>query len=439
VKGVWLRVIVGVLVVAFIAWIGSQLTFKEEKIPLPLHGEAARNPFYGAIRLSQELGAEAAWERVFTTPSSNSVILLSSWNWSLSGSRRERIEHWVEAGGRLVVDKSLVGDLDEFERWSGIGELKEKPEKEKRHDKKTADEKVDEDEVPEDGAAAESDEEPATDETAAESDEASAEDSSDQQGDDENEDFLSRLRGRYCGPLVEDGTQRNITVCGVDHSRSLTTSRKILWALRSGRKIEAIRTQVGRGSVTAVNADPFGYRDFLDGDHPTLFVRMAQLHRGDQIMFLTEQDHASLMRLMWRFGAPAVLLLFAAVALGLWRAGMRFGPPVAATESARRSLAEQIRGTGQFALRFGGGRSLHAATLRALRNAAIHRFPGYDEMASEARIEAVAKTTGIGAGELGPAMNFLGERSPHELREAIAVLESARRRLLTHKKDKHGN
>jgi hypothetical protein len=134
-----------------------------------------------------------------------------------------------------------------------------------------------------------------------------------------------------------------------------------------------------------------------------------------------------------------VLLLFAAVALGLWRAGVRFGPPIGATESARRSLAEQIRGTGQFALRFGGGRSLHAATLRALRNAAIHRFPGYDEMSSEARVAAVATATGIGAEDLGPAMNFQGERSSHELRDAIAALESARRRLLTHKKDKHGN
>ena len=86
------------------------------------------------------------------------------------------------------------------------------------------------------------------------------------------------------------------------------------------------------------------------------------------------------MSLTWRFGAPAVLLLLAAVALGLWRSGTRFGPRVAVTQTARRSLAEQIRGTGQFALRFGGGEALHAATLRALRDAAIRRVPSYDAM-----------------------------------------------------------
>jgi hypothetical protein len=412
-KGLSLRILIGVLVIAFFAWMASQMSFKTMTVPTPLHGEAARNPFYAAIHLSEALGAEAAWERVFTTPPKDSVIFLSGWNWTLSRARRERIEQWVEAGGRLIVDRSLVGDSSEFERWSGIGEQKERPPKKKPTDKS------------EDSGDA-----PADD---------NADEHADEHADEDANDFLARLRGRFCGPLVEDGTEQSLRVCGVDHTRSLTSSRKMLWALRIGRKIHALRTQVGSGTVTAINATPFRYREFLEEDHPALFVRMVQLHRGDQILFLTEEDHASLIRLMWRFGAPAVVLLFVAIALGLWRAGIRFGPQVAATLTARRSLAEQIRGTGQFALRFGGGRSLHAATLRALRNAAIHRIPGYDEMSSEARVAAVAKGTGIGADDLGPAMNYQGERNSHELRAAIAVLESARRRLLTHKKDKHGN
>lgn len=413
----WLRIAVGVLAVAFIAWLASQMSFKTIKEPMPLHGEAARNPFYAAIHLSNELGAEAAWERVFTTPPGDSVIFLSGWNWTLSRARRERIEQWVEAGGRLLVDRSLVGDSSEFERWSGIGEAKEKPPKKKQAAGKNA---------TDEGEDTESDQQP-------------EEQTDEHESDEGGGDFLSQFRGRFCGTLVEDGTEHPMKVCGVDHTRSLTSSRKMLWALRIGQKIQALRTQVGRGSVTAINAEPFRYREFLEGDHPALFVRMAQLHRGDEVLFLTEEDHASLIHLTWRFGAPAVVLLFVAIVLALWRAGVRFGPQVAATVSARRSLAEQIRGTGQFALRFGGGRSLHAATLRALRNAAIHRFPGYDEMSSEARVAAVAKATGVGADDLGPAMNFQGERNSHELRAAIAVLESARRRLLTHKKDKHGN
>jgi hypothetical protein len=394
-KGVTIRVVACLVAVGLVAWLGSQMSFKEIKVPVPLQGEAARNPFYAAIRLSEELGAEATWERVFTQPPDEAVIFLSSWNWTLSKTRRERLEHWVEAGGRLIVDGSMIGGFEEFERWSGVGEANEE----------IADE--------EDGGVEE------------------------EEVVDGDGDFLAQFREQMCTRLVEDVSGRAFSVCGIDHSRSLTSARKLLWALRDDRKIHALRTSVGRGSVTVINAVPFRFRGFLEGDHPTLFVRMVQLRRGDSIVFLSEGDHDSLLRLLWRFGAPALLLLAGFVALSLWRAGARFGPPIPATMIARRSLAEQIRGTGQFALRFGGGRALHAAALRALRDAAVQRFPNYDQMASETRVAAIAKACGTSADELGPAMNFSGARNSHELYDAIAVLESARRRLLS-TRPKHG-
>ena len=328
-KGVTIRVVACLVAVGLVAWLGSQMSFKEIKVPVPLQGEAARNPFYAAIRLSEELGAEATWERVFTQPPDEAVIFLSAWNWTLSKTRRERLEHWVEAGGRLIVDGSMVGGFEEFERWSGIGEA----------DEEIADE--------EDGGVEE------------------------EEVVDGDGDFLAQFREQMCTRLVEDVSGRAFSVCGIEHSRSLTSARKLLWALRDDRKIHALRTSVGRGSVTVINAVPFRFRGFLEGDHPTLFVRMVQLRRGDSIVFLSEGDHDSLLRLLWRFGAPALLLLAGFVTLSLWRAGARFGPPIPATTIARRSLAEQIRGTGQFALRFGGGRGLHEAALRALRDAAV--------------------------------------------------------------------
>ncbi len=252
-------------------------------------------------------------------------------------------------------------------------------------------------------------------------------------------DFLAgRFLDADCHKLTEENSPRKLELCDVDWAHTLTSSRKILWALRDEDGIHAVRAAVGRGSVTVLNASPFRYRDFLLGDHPRLFVAATQLRRGDTLQFLTEEDQASIVSLTWRFGAPAVLLLLAAVALALWRAGPRFGPRIAATETARRSLAEQIRGTGQFALRFGGGEALYAATLRALRDAAIRRFPSYDNMPSAERVAAIAKASGISEVDLAPAMNYAGPRNSHELRDAIAVLETARRRLLLIRK-KHGN
>ena len=403
------RLLIAAVIVALVGWVAMHTSFENTQVPVPLRGEAARNPFYSAIRFSQALGAEASWERVFSTPRTDAVIMLSSWNWTLSRARRERIERWVEGGGRLILDDSLIGGFEEFERWSGVSALKAR--------------RADEDQFHENGK---------------EDEEAESEpESHDNEPAPHDNSLVSQLLSQKCDALVEDGSHRQIHVCGVNPLRSLTSSRKILWALRDGQKIHALRTAVGRGSVTIINASPFHYREFLSGDHPLLFASMAQLHHGDMVLFLTEEDHASLLNLMWRFGAPAVLLLLAWVALALWRAAPRFGPPVARSPSARRSLAEQIRGTGQFALRFGGGKALHAAAARALRDAAIGKFPRYDRMSSEERVAALAAASGMSADDLGPAVNSFGPRSPHELRHAIAVLETARRRLSA--KAKHGN
>jgi hypothetical protein len=197
---------------------------------------------------------------------------------------------------------------------------------------------------------------------------------------------------------------------------------------------------VGRGSVTMLNASPFTRRDFLRGDHGQLLVAATQLRHGDSLLFVTEEDHASIMKLLLRYGAAVLALLAAMIVLALWRASSRFGPLTAPTDLARRSLAEQIRGTGQFALRFGGGRALHAATVRALRDAAIKRLPHYDRLGSEERVAALAKFTGVSAEDLGPALNYSGARSAHELRNSIAALETARRIILSkNRRSKHGN
>ena len=116
-----------------------------------------------------------------------------------------------------------------------------------------------------------------------------------------------------------------------------------------------MRVQVGRGSVTVINATPFRERSLFNGNHGRLFVAATGMRRGDDIHFLSEENHPSLLALLWQHGAPVVLLSLALIGLVIWRGTVRFGPLEAPSDAARRSLAEQIRGTGQFALRHGGG------------------------------------------------------------------------------------
>jgi hypothetical protein len=418
----WLKIIALAAVGAFFIWIGSHLRFKETKVPLPLQGEAISNPYYAAIKLAEQLHAKAAWERIFSMPSSDSVVLLSNWNWSLSRTRRERIQNWVASGGRLVVDNSLIGGADEFEKWAGVKRVDREDEDDGTSDTSTGGDTADGEEAVEEDDSAQADDE-ATD----------PEKKKHKRKPAKRDRLIEGFSEENCTELTEDISRRPLRVCGLDTSTALTSSRKLLWALRRDGDIEALRIAVGRGTVTVLNAAPFRYRDFLQGDHPSLFVVATQLHHGDNLFFFTEEDHASLLSLTWRYGAPVVLLLAAFILLALWRNISRFGPLAAVPEKARRSLAEQIRGTGQFTLRFGGGRALHAAAVRALREAAIRRLPAYDRMSAEERVAAVSKLTGVLASELGPALNYSGTRSPHELRNVIAVLEAARRRLIMKK------
>ncbi len=303
--------------------------------------------------------------------------------------RRERLQRWVASGGRLVIDRSLIGGQKELEQWAGMS----------RYVLSTAAVK---------------------------------------RADQAHFERCPTLTLASDSPLsAQPHTQ--FKVCGLDRISGLRSSRKASWVLRDGTSgIQALRVPVGLGSVTFINSTPFGNRDLLEGDHAALFVAATQLRAGDPVWFLTEEPGASLLSLIWTTGAPVVLLLLAFIAAWLWRASVRFGPPFAPTELARRSLAEQIRGTGQFTLRFGGGQALYAAEVRALQESADRRIPGYSRLDGAQRIEQLAQLSGIESSALAAALNLSTPRRQGELRHGLALLESIRRTLsrTTHSRER---
>lgn len=369
------HILVGLAVLGIgllIVWIARNTYWEEVEVPMPAKGEARTNSLYAAERLVAQLGATAHPQRnLGELPDPKAVILLSYWNWDLIPSRRERLEEWVEKGGRLVADRSLIGGDRALEQWSGIVrseldfEVLDRP----------------------------SEEDP-------------------------------------CVNLQVAGEGRaNYKVCGVDAASRLTSSRDASWVLSDNHGIQALRISIGRGSITLLNAKPFDNERLFQGDDGLLFVTATGLERGDQIYFLSEEKTASLLALMWRHGAPVVVLLLGALALALWRGSPRFGPAAGVTDSARRSLAEQIVGTGRFTLRFGGGRALHAAAARAVRETAERHLSGYRVLGTEERMELLARNTGMDQEALTEAINHTGPRGPRELRRVIALLETARRRI----------
>lgn len=380
-KYVALLVVVGVALL--VPWVARNTYWDDVDFPTPPKGEAARNPFYATERFAEQLGAHASWDRVLSIPSPESVIVLSSWNWNVNQGRRAALERWVESGGRLVIDWALMGDPSDFEQWSGIAR-----------------------DYPEEQENVEAD-------------------------IDRDTDAVQQHVPHPCHKLNEktgDSTNaRQYWLCDFDENSFLTSDRTIDWSLSNEDGAQAMRVSVGRGSVTVVNASPFRGRAIFDGDHGWLFVAATQLRRGDDVHFLSEEEQPSLLALVWIYGGPVVVLAFALVGLALWRGGVRFGPLAAPPPSGRRSLAEQIRGTGQFVIRHDGGEALHSAAVRALDEAAQRRVSGYAGLSARERAEALADLTGFDRNALAAAIYHPGLRGPHELGSTISLLEAARR------------
>ena len=395
-RAIIISLFVAVPLAVFAWWVARNTYWAETDVPMPLKGEALRNPHYAAQRFADALGARTAWDRVLTTPSADAIIVLSGWHWNLSTGRRQRLERWVESGGRLVVDMTLVGDDTNFESWSGIAHRHSEEKEEKE----------------EEDVEADTAQEPANP--------------------------CRSVQEAFGNASSGASDSRQYWLCHVEGGSFLTTRAAAEWTLRDDAGIQAMRVQVGRGSVTAINAAPFRYLNLFDGDNGAVFVSATQLRKGDAIHFLSEETHPSLLALVWRHGRPVLVLALPLLALALWRGAARFGPLEAGPHSARRSLAEQIRGTGHFTWRHGGGDSLHAACVRALDEAAQRRIPRYSRLSGRERAEAVARLTGFDWHALAAAVHHPDSRRSPELRGTIGLLEAARRLLITHPKASHG-
>jgi hypothetical protein len=386
----FITVLAGLALGACAWWMAQNTYWGETKVPMPLRGEALTNPFYASQRFVEGLGARTTFDRTLKLPDTDAVIVLSAWHWTLTKGRREALERWVESGGRLVIDRQLTGGEEEFGRWSGV--VREEYEVE------------------------------------------------------EPEDFedlgVGILDVQPCDQYQEaiDATLSSsiYRLCDVDTDSYLTSETLPDWLLDGDSGVQAVRVAVGSGSVAVINATPFTYRSLFEGDHARLLVAATALRRNDSVYFLSEEAQPSLLALLWRHGGPVVVLASAMVGLVLWRGSVRFGPLEAARESARRSLAEQIRGTGQFALRHDGEESLHAAVVRALDEVARRRIPGYENLSAKERASAISRLTNHDRNSIATAVHNPRSSRFQELPATISLLEATRRTLVERTRAHHG-
>ncbi len=425
------EVTVNLLAAAVIAALGIWLLFATEWVdvwrPTPSRNEAARDSHYAIKQIAAKLGAKVTSpDNLDHLPPHGATLVLESNEWDFLPGRSEQLREWVEVhGGHLVLPSF-------FTTGATIDWL---PMREKKRTKGadlscpapgTGNDRNDHDDEDDDEHK---DAEPAT----APPSRARLPDPRFVGPQDGPREPCPTLVERVGGD-TEAEPQRHFRLCqseGLTHLEAMPAAAEA-WALVGRRGAPVLRATLGNGRVTAMGGWRFlDNRSIFNGDHAQAAMAMLDLRPGDSLWFVIEEKRDALLTWLWHRAGPAIGLALLAVGLALWRGARRFGPLLPQAPLARRSVAEQIRGTAAFVLR-GGGAALLAAARRALDDAAGARIAGYDRMSMGQRVEALRQPTGLPADVLTRALDPhlpSGYARGRALTDKLAAIEQTRRRL----------
>lgn len=408
------RALLAGLAALAVVWLVKRTEWVEVETPLPLPDALAQDGSFLARHYLSQLGQPTRKiGDLATLPPAGATLVLTTRHWDLDPRTSERLKRWVEEGGHLVLDAGMLRTRRDRERgWVPLYE------------------RAVEEAAP--GPASQAQDAP-------------------QRPTRRRQDDCRVLKQRYTLEPVF-GDTRGFVTC-LRGYQSVASALPALWALDGeDGGTEALRVALGRGRVTGISAwlsfnnqrtgesRPLSQgngnllnlsnRGLLEGDNAALLAALVDARPGVPVWFLNEVRREALPQWLWVHGAPALALGLAALALALWREALRFGPLAAEPAAARRSLSAQIRGLADF-LFARQPAALHAATRRALLEAAEQRLPGWRALKPAAQTRALALACSVAEHRLASALDTVAGRNAAGWIDALGTLESARRSLLT--------
>jgi hypothetical protein len=373
-------------------WVARNTYWDDTLIPVPTQGEAATNPYYSVQHLTTALGIRSSFiVSLNAAPPNKGALLIDGFQGDMTHTHVDNLAPWVESGGRLIITDDVVRSDPKFQVWSDIylgtrfdHEDKSKPKTTQPRDPK----------------------------------------------DD-------------CAPLdvTTDGhvTGRRLTLCIPPREFGLVSKRKPVWSLANEFGLQVLRVNIGHGSVTVIpRYSLIANKNLLRHDHAEIFIAASHLDRGDALYIVNVAQAETMLALVWRLAAPALVFFGIAILCIILRELPRFGPPLPAPAMVRRSLAEQIRANAAFAWRTRKLAALRASVRRALDETAKKRIASYSSLDVRKRVNAIAACAGTDAKTLNSAMTEDAVATPQVQRAAIALLEQTRRILNSNSKIDQG-
>ena len=418
-KNVWiLRALAALVIAAIAGWIVHNTKWVEVDVDEPLRGAAATDPYYS---LRQVLAASGSTLEIRTSleplPPVGATLVLNSSLWTVFPERDGRLKAWVEAGGDLVVDgwRTRAG---ETLKWIPLSFAE--PPKTRASAASAADD--DEDDGTRAPSARTRERQPAPPGNGQRP--GAGVGWRDCQSVDET--------GATTQPAFEPGRlYRACMPSGTLRPRRVTPT----WMLAGPRGTMAMRVPVGRGTVTATATWHAidDNRGLLQADNALVTSAILRAGPGRAVWVVNDESREPLPLWLWHQAPTPLLLGVAAMLLALWRLMVRFGPRQALPPRARRSMGEQVHGTGQF-IAGTDPQALHAATRQAFDDAARVRMENYAQLTDSDRIHALAALLAPAAvldkEALMAALRPGPKSTPAQWLAAISLIEQARRSLL---------
>jgi hypothetical protein len=362
-------------------WVARNTYWDDTLVPVPPQGEAATNAYYSVQHLAMALGIRSSTiVSLNAAPPNKGVLLIDGFQGDMTHTHVDELAPWVESGGRLIITDDVVRADPKFQAWSDIHRYArfDSPEKSK----------------------------PSTPRRDPEDD---------------------------CAPMhvATDGKSAGtLTLCIPPTEFGWSSKREPAWSLANGSGLQVLRVNIGRGSVTVIpRYSLISNKNLIRHDHGEIFITASHLIRGDALYIVNVARAETLIALVWRLAAPALVFFGIAVLFIIVRQLPRFGPPLPPPAMVRRSLAEQIRANAAFAWRTRKLTALRAAVSRALDETAKKRIAAYSSLDVRKRVHAIAAWAGIDAKTLNSAMTEDAVAAPQVQRAAITLLEQTRRIL----------
>ncbi|QYZ65600.1 MAG: hypothetical protein OI74_14255 [Gammaproteobacteria bacterium (ex Lamellibrachia satsuma)] len=332
------------VVAGMAAWFLDNFERRSTEVRLGMSAEARRNPLLAGEIFLQRQGLDVkslSGREYLTKPDADvGVLLVKDLGPSLAPERETALLEWIEAGGHLIVSPGRAPDEDESGNHLlasfGVSLVE----------------------------YAESDEEES------------------QAGNPVSMEYTG-----YDEPLqVEFDIRRELMVERDDTD----------WLVPGLNGYHLVGFQLGRGFLTILSDNRFFTNTrIVEHDHALLLALLTEDQGAVRLLYSANMP--SLLTLIWKNAAYAVLSAILLLLLSIWRLTYRSGPILNTGEHARRNLLEHLQAGGEYLWKLDRAVALRERSADIVEKRWLQRHPQLARLDQQQRCSWIGQRSGLSA------------------------------------------